>query len=200
MLISSHIHTRTTNTCITGDGLVEWEGTADQHAEEKRWVFSSDLKEKREDECLTERGREFQITGLMYWKDFFPRRPPAHSRNAEYLSIQGCVKGKYLTLALLLSFTFSALPLLNLLPSGSTNGGLAESLHEEGTLTLERMYQTSSPGRVFQQYGDVGQDRWDRMCVCVCVHVCVCVCVCVCVPVEEFPPWSHLSVVLRHGP
>ena len=90
------------------------------------------------------------------------------------------MKGKCLTSALLLSFTFSALPLLNLLPSGSTNGGLAESLQEEGTLTLERMYETSSPGRVFQQYGDVGQDRWDRMCVCVCVCVRVCLCVCVC--------------------
>ena len=31
----------------------------DQSAEEKRWVFSFDLKEESEDECLTERGREF---------------------------------------------------------------------------------------------------------------------------------------------
>ena len=30
----------------------------DQYAEEKRWVFSFDLKEESEDECLTERGRE----------------------------------------------------------------------------------------------------------------------------------------------
>ena len=29
----------------------------DQYAEEKRWVFSSDLKEENEDESLTERGR-----------------------------------------------------------------------------------------------------------------------------------------------
>ena len=35
----------------------------DQYAEEKRWVFSLDLKEASEDECLTEKGREFQITG-----------------------------------------------------------------------------------------------------------------------------------------
>ena len=35
-------------------------------AEEKMWVFSFDLKEVREDECLTERGREFQSTGPMY--------------------------------------------------------------------------------------------------------------------------------------
>ena len=35
--------------------------TTDQYAEEKRWVFRFDLKEEIEDECLTERGREFQI-------------------------------------------------------------------------------------------------------------------------------------------
>ena len=40
--------------------------TTDQYAEEKRWVFSFDLKEESEDECLTERSREFQITGPMY--------------------------------------------------------------------------------------------------------------------------------------
>ena len=38
----------------------------DQHAEEKRWVFSFDLKEESEDKCLTEKGREFQSTGPMY--------------------------------------------------------------------------------------------------------------------------------------
>ena len=36
----------------------------DQYAEEKRWVFSLGLKEGSEDACLTERKREFQITGL----------------------------------------------------------------------------------------------------------------------------------------
>ena len=47
-----------------------WIGkTTDQYAEEKRWVFSFDLKEESEDECLTERGREFQSTGPVYWKD-----------------------------------------------------------------------------------------------------------------------------------
>ena len=45
----------------------------DQYAEEKRWVFSFALKEESEDECLTERGREFQSTGPMYLKDFSPR-------------------------------------------------------------------------------------------------------------------------------
>ena len=37
----TYTHTHTTNTCITDDGLVK---TTDQYAEEKRWVFSSDLK------------------------------------------------------------------------------------------------------------------------------------------------------------
>ena len=40
--------------------------TTDQYAEEKRRVFSFDLKEESEDECLTERGREFQISDPMY--------------------------------------------------------------------------------------------------------------------------------------
>ena len=38
----------------------------DQYAEKNRWVFSFDLKEESEDECLAETGREFQITGPMY--------------------------------------------------------------------------------------------------------------------------------------
>ena len=38
-------------------------------SEGTRWVFSFDLKEESEDECRTERGREFQITGPMYLKD-----------------------------------------------------------------------------------------------------------------------------------
>ena len=57
---------------ITGDGLVEWEERKRQrsnYAEEKRWVSSFDLKEENKDEWLTERGREFQITGPVYWKN-----------------------------------------------------------------------------------------------------------------------------------
>ena len=38
----------------------------DQYSEERRWGFSSDLKEESEDKCLTERGREFQVTGPMH--------------------------------------------------------------------------------------------------------------------------------------
>ena len=40
--------------------------TTDQYEDEKRWVFRFDLKDESEDKCLTERGREFQITGPMY--------------------------------------------------------------------------------------------------------------------------------------
>ena len=40
--------------------------TIDQHADEKRWGFGFDLKEESEDECLTQTGREFQITRPMY--------------------------------------------------------------------------------------------------------------------------------------
>ena len=39
-----------------------------QQAEEKRWVFTFDLKEESEEECLTGIGTEFQMTGPMYWK------------------------------------------------------------------------------------------------------------------------------------
>ena len=64
----------------------------DQYAEEKRWVFSFDVKEESEDECLTERGREFQITGPIYWKDLFPRVRLPYARNKEYSSIRGWAK------------------------------------------------------------------------------------------------------------
>ena len=39
--------------------------STNRDAEEKRWVFSFDLKEESK-ECLTERGREFQITCPMH--------------------------------------------------------------------------------------------------------------------------------------
>ena len=37
-----------------------------QKAEEKRWVFSFDLIEESDVACLTEKEREFQMTGLIY--------------------------------------------------------------------------------------------------------------------------------------
>ena len=40
--------------------------TTNQYAERKKWVFRFYLKEKTEEECLTESGREFQIIGPMY--------------------------------------------------------------------------------------------------------------------------------------
>ena len=44
-----------------------------QKAEEKRWVFSFDLKEESDMACLTEKEKEFQMTGPIYWKDLSPR-------------------------------------------------------------------------------------------------------------------------------
>ena len=39
---------------------------SDQCTDEVGWVFSLDLKEKSEVECLTAKGREFHITGPMH--------------------------------------------------------------------------------------------------------------------------------------
>jgi len=41
----------------------------------RRGGFSVLTLKKSEDECLTETGREFQITGLLYWKALPPRVP-----------------------------------------------------------------------------------------------------------------------------
>ena len=43
--------------------------TTNLYAEEERWVFSLDLKQQSEDERLTERGGEFQITDPMKGTD-----------------------------------------------------------------------------------------------------------------------------------
>ena len=37
-----------------------------QYAEEKRWVFRFNLKEENDVACLTEKEREFQMTGPIY--------------------------------------------------------------------------------------------------------------------------------------
>ena len=44
-----------------------------QYAEQKRWIFSFDLKEESDVMCLIEKGREFQMTGPIYLKDLSPR-------------------------------------------------------------------------------------------------------------------------------
>ena len=43
----THSHTHTPNPCITRGGLLEWgeKKKSNQYAEEKRWVFSFDLRE-----------------------------------------------------------------------------------------------------------------------------------------------------------
>ena len=59
----THTHTHTTNTCITGDGSVKRQISMQR----RRDGFSVlTKKEESEDECLTERGKEFQSTGPLY--------------------------------------------------------------------------------------------------------------------------------------
>ena len=55
---------------------------SDQHAEEKRWVFSFDFKEQSEDECLTEKKSSDHRSDVL--KGFLPQGPaPVHPRNTE---------------------------------------------------------------------------------------------------------------------
>ena len=84
----THTHTHThararARAHDTGDS----KKATDQFAEEERWVFSFVSKEESEDECLTERGREFQCTGPV--KGSLPQSPSAHPRNMEDASIGG---------------------------------------------------------------------------------------------------------------
>ena len=46
--------------------------TTDQYAEEKRWVFSFDLKEASENECLTEREEGSSRTRVQYIERISP--------------------------------------------------------------------------------------------------------------------------------
>ena len=67
----AHTHTHTHRVQIHALLVMGWynerkENDRSVYAEEKRRVFNFDLKRESEDECLTERGREFQITGPMY--------------------------------------------------------------------------------------------------------------------------------------
>ena len=54
----THMCTYTTNTCISDYwwwvGRMRRKKTTDQYAEEKRWVFSFDLRDESEDKCLPE--------------------------------------------------------------------------------------------------------------------------------------------------
>ena len=55
--------------------------TTDQYAEEKRWVFTFDIKEESEGECQTDGGREFENHRSILFKGSLPQGPP---RNMEY--------------------------------------------------------------------------------------------------------------------
>ena len=67
--------THTTKTRINGDGLTVKRQKKWQISMRKRWVFSFCIKEESEEDCLTERGREFQMPGPMYWKEVSPTIP-----------------------------------------------------------------------------------------------------------------------------
>lgn len=54
--------------------------------------------------------------------------------------------------------SISVLPLL--MPTSSGNGDIESSSLESPAEIVERMYENSSPERVFQQYGDIGQDSF----------------------------------------
>ena len=61
----TNTHTHSTNTCITGDGLVEKRG-------KKKQISREEDSEEKWLTLWTERGREFQMTGPMYRKDLCP--------------------------------------------------------------------------------------------------------------------------------
>ena len=71
MLILSHTYTHHTHTlqihALLVMGWLNEKKENDISACRREEVgFSSDLKEESEEECLTERGREFQITGPIH--------------------------------------------------------------------------------------------------------------------------------------
>ena len=51
----THTHTLQIHALLVMGGRMRRKKTTDQHAEEKRWVSSFDLKKESEDKCLTER-------------------------------------------------------------------------------------------------------------------------------------------------
>ena len=59
-------HTHRKNTSIVVMGLMETEERKREISRQKRWVFSFDLKEESDVAYLTEKEREFQMTGPIY--------------------------------------------------------------------------------------------------------------------------------------
>ena len=62
----THTHTHCKNTSIVVMGLMETEERKQEISRQKRWVFSFDLKEESDMACLTEKEREFLMTGPIY--------------------------------------------------------------------------------------------------------------------------------------
>ena len=82
-------YTHTTGTCITGDGLVEWE---EKKWEEKRWVVSFDLREWRQMPDRERKRVPDHRSSVIHIRGSHPPGPPAHPRSVEYPSIQGWAK------------------------------------------------------------------------------------------------------------
>ena len=77
----THMHTHTTDTCITCVGLVEQEETTtNQYEEEKRWVFSFDLKEESED--------KYHTMSIAFWH--LPPNSARFSYATEGAAVQQC--------------------------------------------------------------------------------------------------------------
>ena len=64
----------------------------DQYSDEKRCVFSFDLKEESENECLTVRRKRVPDHRSYVLKGFLPQGPSAHPRSTEDPSIWGWAK------------------------------------------------------------------------------------------------------------
>ena len=83
---NTHARARRTDTHILVMGSVEEESeeskTINLYTEEKSLVFSFGFKEDSEEACLTKKGREFLMTGPMYWNDHY-KVPPVHIRVSE---------------------------------------------------------------------------------------------------------------------
>ena len=61
---------------------------------QKSKVFSSDLKDENEDECLKEKRREFQITDPIYRKVLFPRVCFGHILRTRKIRVSEAQRGE----------------------------------------------------------------------------------------------------------
>ena len=84
----AHAHTHTHNKHMLYWWLIG--KMTDQYAEEKRWVFSFELKKRVKMNAWQREGVPEHRSNVL--KGSLPQGPPAHPRNTEYLSICGWAK------------------------------------------------------------------------------------------------------------